>query len=217
MKKVIVGLVLLLPLFAFAYSDVVGTYSFYTNLRYGMEGKDVLALQRFLEKEGLFFGPFTGGFYTLTQRAVITFQKRENIAPAVGFFGPITRARAMKISIDKHLPSAASSNEFGKSEFQIRSGETVTTSKGTKITLEHIYTDSCHGGSVCARFRVQGDIKTEPINLALSLANTIHVNKVGSEVIMIRTISPFPEQGLITDQDDYLLTFTVEPLISDYR
>lgn len=60
----------------------------------GMRGREVIALQRFLQKNGWGIpddGPVTGYFGKVTERAVINFQKANNLEP-VGFVGPRTRA-----------------------------------------------------------------------------------------------------------------------------
>lgn len=58
---------------------------------------DVKALQTFLRSEGLYTGPVTGNFLSLTYRAVKAFQTRENIVPVSGYFGPISRRVANSI------------------------------------------------------------------------------------------------------------------------
>ena len=78
---------LLLPSFVLANFD--------RNLAYGLRNdRDVSELQEFLTSEGLYSGPVSGNFYSLTLRAVKAFQVREGIAPASGYFGPLTRAKA---------------------------------------------------------------------------------------------------------------------------
>ncbi|MEY4440523.1 MAG: hypothetical protein RLY49_149 [Candidatus Parcubacteria bacterium] len=78
--------------------------SFNRNLSIGLEGDDVKKLQYFLISENT--GPAalevakvgaTGYFGNLTLQAVIEFQKANNIVPALGFVGPLTRAEISKI------------------------------------------------------------------------------------------------------------------------
>lgn len=76
---------LVLPLFSWA--------SFERNLSYGMTGNaDVKKLQEFLQGQGFYTGPANGNFFGLTRAAVKKFQKREQIYPQNGVFGPKTRA-----------------------------------------------------------------------------------------------------------------------------
>ncbi|MBU1907286.1 peptidoglycan-binding protein, partial [Patescibacteria group bacterium] len=73
--------------------------SFTRDLKIGMTGEDVKELQTYLNNHGFILaseGPGSPGketnyFGTLTQTALINFQKANNISPAVGYFGPVTR------------------------------------------------------------------------------------------------------------------------------
>ncbi|HUC31061.1 MAG TPA: fibronectin type III domain-containing protein, partial [Candidatus Paceibacterota bacterium] len=65
---------------------------FNTDLQLGMTSEDVNELQQFLIYEGDYpEAQVTGYFGTLTQDAVIDFQTKYGILPAVGYVGPITR------------------------------------------------------------------------------------------------------------------------------
>lgn len=90
MKKYLLGAILFaVPFVAFA--------DFQTNLSYGSTGTDVLALQEFLTEQGVYSGPISGNFYSLTLAAVKRFQTQEGVTPISGFFGPITRGVANNI------------------------------------------------------------------------------------------------------------------------
>jgi len=76
-----------------------GHFIFIRNLQFGSTGHDVMELQLFLIRENP--GPAaralakhgtTENFASLTKAAVIEFQKSVGIKPAIGFFGPVTRA-----------------------------------------------------------------------------------------------------------------------------
>jgi hypothetical protein len=77
---------------------VVG-YNFERNLAVGMTGPDVLMLQQFLNKYGFIIaqtGPGSVGFETdyfgeKTAVALARYQQVNNLSPAVGYFGPLTR------------------------------------------------------------------------------------------------------------------------------
>lgn len=88
MKTIIAVLmgVLLFPAVSFAAFDL--------DLRYGSAGAEVFELQEFLTAEGVYTGPITGNFYSLTLAGVKAFQTRESVQPVSGFFGPLTRAKA---------------------------------------------------------------------------------------------------------------------------
>ena len=72
---------------------------FEQDLYSGLVNKDdVKRLQEFLRYQGIYTGPVTGNFFSLTQDGVKKFQEREGIVPAAGFFGPKTRARANELA-----------------------------------------------------------------------------------------------------------------------
>jgi uncharacterized delta-60 repeat protein len=74
-------------------------FNFTTNLRQGSSGVAVLQLQRLLNALGFTVarvgagsvGRETNTFGPATRNALARFQKANNITPAVGFFGPVTR------------------------------------------------------------------------------------------------------------------------------
>src|SRR3989338_3537001 len=74
--------------------------TFTRNLFLVRSGADVRALQQFLNAGGFAVaatgagspGKETSYFGPATRAAVIRFQKANSIAPAVGYFGPLTRA-----------------------------------------------------------------------------------------------------------------------------
>jgi uncharacterized repeat protein (TIGR02059 family)/uncharacterized delta-60 repeat protein len=74
--------------------------SFTRNLQLNSRGEDVRNLQRFLNQNGFSVsasgagspGRETNLFGPATRRALIRYQQANNIRPAIGFFGPVTRA-----------------------------------------------------------------------------------------------------------------------------
>jgi peptidoglycan hydrolase-like protein with peptidoglycan-binding domain len=67
--------------------------TFTRDLTIGSQGTDVTALQKFLISLSYLGSAYnTGYFGSLTQRALIKFQAANGISPAVGYFGPKTRA-----------------------------------------------------------------------------------------------------------------------------
>lgn len=75
-------------------------FGFNRDLKLGMTGEDVRELQRYLNNHGFILvdkgigslGNETNYFGSLTQEALIRFQKANNINPALGYFGSLTRA-----------------------------------------------------------------------------------------------------------------------------
>ena len=105
-----------LPLFFIAFPFAAFGATFDTDLYFGMRHPDVTRLQEFLHAEGIYSGPVTGSFFSLTKEAVINFQRREKIEPAAGYFGPKTRSRVnAMVSFGQQsisgIPPAASRDE----------------------------------------------------------------------------------------------------------
>lgn len=76
----------------------VSNAAFDSNLYYGLQNNNsVKEMQDFLTEQKVYDGPITGNFYSLTLKAVKDFQKKENISPVSGFFGPLTRTKANEI------------------------------------------------------------------------------------------------------------------------
>jgi peptidoglycan hydrolase-like protein with peptidoglycan-binding domain len=84
---------------AVSVSSSSSSHTFTRDLKSGMTGSDVTQLQQYLIKANS--GPAarklkaygtTTNFGTLTQAALIEFQKKNGIKPASGYFGAITRA-----------------------------------------------------------------------------------------------------------------------------
>ena len=85
---ILAGAVLLFPAVSFAAP-------FERNLYYGLQNDSgVLALQEFLTDQGVYTGPITGNFFTLTLQAVKRFQTANSIAPVSGYFGVLSRGVA---------------------------------------------------------------------------------------------------------------------------
>lgn len=76
------------------YIDEDFSYVFNNNLYYGLDNnEDVEALQSVLTLDGVYTGPITGNFYSLTRQGVIDFQTKHNftMVPDTGYVGPYTR------------------------------------------------------------------------------------------------------------------------------
>lgn len=93
MRRKVLSLTLL-----FSFFPLLASAAFERDLYFGLrDNPEVTKLQEFLRDQGIYSGPVTGGFFSLTQDAVKNFQKREGIEPVAGYFGPLTRARANKL------------------------------------------------------------------------------------------------------------------------
>ncbi|HEY1037026.1 MAG TPA: fibronectin type III domain-containing protein [Candidatus Paceibacterota bacterium] len=92
------------PVASEAASYPASHFSFERNLHVGAKGPDVKALQVYLNSRGFAVsdsgagsaGNETDMFGSKTRTTLIRFQKANGISPAVGFFGPVTRAFVTK-------------------------------------------------------------------------------------------------------------------------
>lgn len=88
----------IIGLFLLSSQVSFGAEQFNRDLSFGFQqDSDITKLQEFLSDKGLYSGPITGNFFSLTLKAVKAFQVREGIMPAAGYFGPKTRARANEL------------------------------------------------------------------------------------------------------------------------
>ena len=91
MKK----LTLLLAFIAIFAGNTAFAMSFDNDLYFGLQDNpNVVKLQEFLTTDGVYTGPITGNFFSLTLKAVKDFQTKYTISPAAGYFGPLTRVKA---------------------------------------------------------------------------------------------------------------------------
>jgi peptidoglycan hydrolase-like protein with peptidoglycan-binding domain len=89
MRKQLAGLLSLVISIPF-----IAAGAFNSDLYYGLRGESVIELQEFLTDQGVYSGPITGNFYSLTLAGVKRFQEVNNVSPVSGYFGPLTRAKA---------------------------------------------------------------------------------------------------------------------------
>lgn len=83
------------------FARIPATTVFSRSLSVGTQGIDVEVLQVILEQKGLLIipaGVAKGYFGSLTQEAVIKYQKKSNL-PSVGVFGPLTKAKLISETI----------------------------------------------------------------------------------------------------------------------
>jgi len=74
-------------------------YNFTRSLTVGSQGADVRALQDYLTTIGhySYSGGSTGRFGAVTKAAVAAWQKANNISPASGYFGPVSKAKYLEL------------------------------------------------------------------------------------------------------------------------
>jgi peptidoglycan hydrolase-like protein with peptidoglycan-binding domain len=77
---------------------------FARDLELSIQGEDVRALQKFLNSKGFTIATQGAGsmgnetmyFGPATRQALIKFQLANNITPATGYFGPLTKAKVLE-------------------------------------------------------------------------------------------------------------------------
>ena len=83
--------------------------SFTRSLTVGSRGDDVTCLQNYLKGAGHLSVNATGYFGSLTKAAAASWQSANGVAPAVGYFGPISRAKYDSLMATTAAASSASS------------------------------------------------------------------------------------------------------------
>lgn len=83
-------------------SSAAAAYNFAADLKVGSKGADVTALQSFLESKGQLTMPAgvaKGYFGNVTKAALAAYQASVGISPAVGYFGPKSRAYVNSLAV----------------------------------------------------------------------------------------------------------------------
>jgi peptidoglycan hydrolase-like protein with peptidoglycan-binding domain len=123
------------------HTSAISIPLFTRDLTLGISGLDVKALQKFLNANGFVLTPSGAGspgqetdyFGSLTQAALSKFQAANNISPASGYFGPVTRAL-----IDGQQPTSATSATPSPSVFQFSSTLVVGSSDFDVTELQNV-------------------------------------------------------------------------------
>ena len=132
---------------------IAADYQFDKNLYFGLRNDtDVVKLQDLLRKFGHFgLKTSSGNYFNMTVEAVRKFQIANNIKPASGFFGPLTRQVANRqtnmtsiitippVAITSQAKDSATSTYWGK----IKIGDVNTNEdiKNEYLTIENVSTD----------------------------------------------------------------------------
>jgi peptidoglycan hydrolase-like protein with peptidoglycan-binding domain len=97
----------------------VSAAEFQKNLKFGAKGSDVSKLQEFLIDGGYYTGPVTGNFYSLTLKAVKSYQKAKGL-PATGFVGALTR-NSINTDLDQELADQQTEPDFVSTTIEVAS------------------------------------------------------------------------------------------------
>lgn len=129
--KVTILFIFLLPCLSLA--------AFNVDLKYGSTGSEVTELQEFLTDRGYYFGPITGNFYSLTRSAVKKFQEVNDISPAYGYFGPLTRNKINEIlSVEEAKEQTQEVQEKGSVSSSIKNDQATSLQKQIDTLLSQI-------------------------------------------------------------------------------
>src|SRR3989338_117742 len=105
--------------------------SFTRSLTVGSRGDDVTCLQNYLKGAGHLSVNATGYFGSLTKAAAASWQSANGVAPAVGYFGPISRAKYDSLMA---TTAAASSASYVASSAASSASSVAATGEGLTIT-----------------------------------------------------------------------------------
>lgn len=158
-------------IFALALTVSVGAsaegYMFNNNLRQGMRGADVSALQAVLVSEGHLMVSPTGYFGSLTLKAVKAYQLAKGISPVSGFVGPLTRGVLNSSSPVVNNPSTPTTPVLSGSEgfAEVRLSPTPTNNTNIQTSSDI----AVYGVEFKAK---QSDISVERINLQVAVVNS---------------------------------------------
>ncbi len=95
MRKILAIVLLFSAVAGFAGFVSAAVVQFKNDLYFGLRNnEEVRNLQQFLLDQGVYNGPITGNFFSLTLQGVKNFQKRQDISPMAGYFGPKSRKAA---------------------------------------------------------------------------------------------------------------------------
>ena len=183
-------------------STMTHSCSFTVNLKKGSKGADVTALQIFLMAHGQTIpAGATGYFGGQTKAALAGFQAANGIMPAVGFFGPITRASINVMcsvvtttttgtttgtTTTTTTTSDLKGGEATLSNFQIRSGSKTDLQEGIKDAAVAELQFKTKGGDVKAtRFDFTFNGAAASIKSPWNVFDTVTVWNNGSKIASV--------------------------------
>src|SRR3989344_1429670 len=143
--------------------------TFTRSLTMNSTGADVTCLQNYLTGTGhfIFAGGATGYFGSITKAAVAAWQAANGVAPAVGYFGPISQARYSAVA-GTTVPGTTVGITTPGVEGTITASKAATPASGTKA-----YEGGSKMGVLGIKLEAKiSDIKIERVKLQLSADTT---------------------------------------------
>lgn len=148
---------------------------FVSDLTIGRSGTDVSRLQNFLISKGLSIpAGATGYFGVQTQSALASFQSQHAIVPAVGYFGPVTRAKVNALCVQTPTvpvtPSPDDSDDEEPVDTELRGGEAIINRFESKSGDDSNLKESQKNASVMdVSFEVEdGDVRINRVDVAFT-------------------------------------------------
>lgn len=185
------------------------------SLTVGSRGEEVEALQQYLADEGLLAVEPTGYFGAMTKKAVIEWQKANDVSPASGYFGPISRKALAALAavapattgtgvaasgtpVAVGLDQADGSVNVGVSSI---APTTQTVKKGdTKDVYAIRFTAT--GGKVNVN-RVDVHFSVEP----WLVFNTVTLKDASGSVLATKTLNSSADVTTVTEGSEYYVRF----------
>ncbi len=198
---------ILVPANASAQTTTNQCSSLVRDLTLGSTGSDVVALQTFLETKGYMTMPVgvsKGYFGGLTKSAVAKYQAANAIAPAVGYFGPLTRGKLVSACATTSTPGNGNNNgnngglnggEASLEKFDLSNGDDSDVEEGATAEVAEI------------EFDVEdGDILIDRIDLRLVADNTNDEKDPWDTFETLRLLVDGKEIAEVdlSDEDEYL-------------
>ncbi len=153
-------------------------YHFTRSLTVGMSGPDVTALQNYLISEGFSIpAGATGYFGSQTKAAVAAWQAANGVSPAVGYFGPISRAKYEELMAAKcaSMNNGGSddnggSNDNGGSD-DSNNGPTLGNGEGSIDSVTSASADDSNvregetNGIFAFDMKIEGDVEVDRVDI----------------------------------------------------
>lgn len=186
-------------------SSTVSCGSFTRDLTLGSTGADVISLQTFLESKGMITmlaGVSKGYFGQLTKQGLAKYQASVGIAPAVGYFGPLTRSNvALACAPGNPTPnnpntnSGLSGDEASLESFNLSSGDDSDVKEDASGDIAEIEFDVEDGDIMLDRIDLafvnsDNSDSTDPWNVFEEVELVLDGKVIGS--------------ADLSDEDDYL-------------
>jgi peptidoglycan hydrolase-like protein with peptidoglycan-binding domain len=183
MKKLALGVVALALAFSFSVASA-STNNFQANLTVGSRGADVSSLQTILISGGYLTAVTapTGYFGSLTKAALAKWQAANNVAPAVGYFGPISRgvlngAAVVTGGTTSTVPGCVAGAAFSSTTGAACGTTSAITTVGAEGTL------SATQGAISNSAIYEGDVKAPLLAIKIKAQSSdIKVDRIKVDV-----------------------------------